>query len=162
MTRGNTGTEPDPRTVYADIIDHPCHVSDHHPQMSLHDRAAQFAPFAALSGYDDMIAEEARPVGRRIELSEEETEHLNRKLNRLRDAIADGSKPTVFVTRFIPDPLKAGGRYETRTEIIRRIDPVKEVIVLDRKAGIAGSYETLRIADIRDIHGGLADSTDWE
>ena len=65
MTKGITGREPDPRVVYADIIDHPHHVSDHHPRMSPHDRAAQFAPFAALSGYEEMIAETARSVGDR-------------------------------------------------------------------------------------------------
>ena len=79
MKKQAAGKAPDPRVVYADIISHPHHVSDHHPQMSLYDRAAQFAPFAALPGYDDMIAEEARPVARRIELSEEEQEQLNQK-----------------------------------------------------------------------------------
>ena len=141
MKKQAAGKAPDPRVVYADIISHPHHVSDHHPQMSLYDRAAQFAPFAALPGYDDMIAEEARPVARRIELSEEEQEQLNQKLNLISDAIAAGTKPVVSITIFIPDLLKDGGRYETVTE----------------KIGIAGSYESLRMADILEIHGTLVD-----
>ena len=87
MTKGITEREPDPREVYGDIIDHPHWESPTHPPMSLYDRAAQFAPFAALSGYDDMIGEEARLVDNRIELSEEETEELNRKLSRMDEMI---------------------------------------------------------------------------
>ena len=60
MAKGIINKEPDPRIVYADIIDLPHHQSTTHPHMSLYDRAAQFAPFAALTGYDDMITEEAR------------------------------------------------------------------------------------------------------
>ncbi len=60
MAKGIINKEPDPRIVYADIIDLPHHQSSTHPHMSLYDRAAQFAPFAALTGYDDMITEEAR------------------------------------------------------------------------------------------------------
>ncbi len=62
MTKGITGKEPDPKIVYADIIDMPHHQSLAHPHMSLYDRAAQFAPFAALTGYEDMINEEAKKV----------------------------------------------------------------------------------------------------
>ena len=60
MTKGITEKEPDPRIVYADIIDLPHHQSSTRPHMSLYDRAAQFASFAALTGYDDMVKEEAR------------------------------------------------------------------------------------------------------
>ena len=157
MKKQAAGKVPNPRVVYADIISHPHHVSDHHPQMSLYDRAAQFAPFAALPGYDDMIAEEARPVARRIELSEEEQEQLNQKLNLISDAIAAGTKPVVSITFFVPDLLKDGGRYEMVTEKIRRVDPHGQVVILDRKTGIAGSYESLRMADILEIHGTLVD-----
>lgn len=62
MTRGIKEKEPDPRIVYGDMIDHPHYQSPTRPHMSLHDRAAQFAPFAALSGYDDMVREKARIV----------------------------------------------------------------------------------------------------
>ena len=104
-----------------------------------------------------MIAEEARPVARRIELSEEEQEQLNQKLNLISDAIAAGTKPVVSITIFVPDLLKDGGRYETVTEKIRRVDPHGQVVILDRKTGIAGSYESLRMADILEIHGTLVD-----
>ncbi len=60
LTKGITGKEPDARIVYGDIIDMPHHQSQTHPHMSLYDRAAQFAPFAALTGYEDMINEEAK------------------------------------------------------------------------------------------------------
>ncbi len=62
MAKGIINKEPDPRIVYADIIDLPHHQSSTHPHMSLYDRAAQFAPFAALTGYDDMITQEARKI----------------------------------------------------------------------------------------------------
>ena len=151
MAKGITGKEPDPREVYVDIIDHPHWVSPKHPQMSLYDRAAQFAPFAALTGYEDMIGEEARLVDNRIELSEEELAELNRKLSLIDEAISQGSKPEATITYFVPDPLKPGGVYETTTGKIRRVDPVSGKIQLDRKVTTAGSYMEIRIEDILDI-----------
>ena len=68
MTKGITGREPDPEIVYADIFHLPRPVSERHPPMSLQDRAAQFAPFAALSGYHDMIEEEAQLVNNKTEI----------------------------------------------------------------------------------------------
>ena len=130
MTVGMSGKEPDPRQVYADIIDLPHHVSDHHPAMSLYDRAAQFAPFAALSGYDDLIREEGRLVGRRIELSESDLEQLNHRLARITSAIRGGTRPIAEITYFIPDPFKASGRYETITERIRKVDSVGQVVIV--------------------------------
>ena len=153
MTKGITGKEPDPEIVYADIFRLPHHVSDHYPPMSLYDRAAQFAPFAALVGYDDMIREEARLVDHKIELSDEEITRLNRKLRLITDEITGGTKPEVSITYFIPDPMKSGGRYETVRERIRKVDTVEQVIILNRKAGKAGSFEVIRIDDILEIHG---------
>ena len=101
MTKGITGKEPDPREVYGDIIDHPHWESPTHPPMSLYDRAAQFAPFAALSGYDDMIDEEARLVDNKIELSDEELEELNRKLSRINESINQGNPPAAIITYFV-------------------------------------------------------------
>ena len=149
----SAGKEPDPRVVYADIIDLPHHESDHHPAMSMHDRAAQFAPYAALVGFHGMIAEEARQVGSRMEPSDEELEQLSRKLNRISREIENGTRPPVSVTYFVPDPLKAGGRYETVTEKIRKVDPVRQTVILDRKTGSAGSWMEIRIADILEITG---------
>ena len=111
MTKGITGKEPDPSIIYADIIDHPHWQSPTRPHMSLYDRAAQFAPFAALTGYDDMVSEEARLVDNKIELSEGEIELLNQKLNLLNDVIFDGVHPTVSITYFVPEKMKNGGKY---------------------------------------------------
>ena len=151
MTKGSNGKEPDPREVYADIIGHPHWVSPKHPPMSLYDRAAQFAPFAALAGYEDMIGEEARLVDNRIELPQEELEELNRTLNRISEKISSGTRPELTITYFVPDPLKPGGVYETTTGKIRRMDPVSRKIQLDRKVTTAGSYMEIRIEDILDI-----------
>ena len=114
MAKGITEKEPDPRIVYADIIDLlPHHQSATRPHMSLYDRAAQFAPFAALTGYDDMVKEEARYVGQQIELGEASIELLKQKLTLIADVIEDGTKPTVSITYFEPDTMKAGGKYVT-------------------------------------------------
>ncbi|MCR4752684.1 MAG: hypothetical protein K5852_10360 [Eubacterium sp.] len=155
MAKGITGKEPDPREVYRDIIDHPRWESPTRPPMSLYDRAAQFAPFAALSGYDDMIDEEARLVDNRIELSEEELEELNRKLSLIHESIRQGIRPAVTVTYFVPDPLKPGGLYTTVTERVRRVDAANGIIRLDRKVSKteskAESYMEIQIKDILDI-----------
>ena len=151
MAKGITGKEPDPREVYGDIIDHPHWESPTHPPMSLYDRAAQFAPFAALSGYDDMIDEEARLVDNKIELGEEEWEELNRKLALIDESIRQGVRPVAGITYFVPDPLKPGGLYQTVTEKVRRVDAVGGVIQLDRKVTAGGSYMEIRIEDILDI-----------
>ena len=151
MTKGITGKDPDPREVYADIIGHPHWESPVHPPMSLYDRAAQFAPFAALTGYEDMIDEEARQADNKIELSEEELEGLNRELGQIDEEIRQGNPPVITVTYFIPDPLKAGGIYETVTEKVRRVDPAAGTIRLDRKATAAGTWMEIRIEDILHI-----------
>ncbi len=151
MAKGITGKEPDPREVYADIIDHPRWVSPKHPPMSLYDRAAQFAPFAALTGFEDMIGEEARTVDNKIEPGEEDLEELNRTLNRIGTEIAGGRKPVVSVTYFIPDPLKTGGIYETVTEKVRRIDGTARKIILDRMVSVGGSFLEIGIENILEI-----------
>ena len=151
MAKGITGKEPDPREIYGDIIDHPHWESPTHPPMSLYDRAAQFAPFAALSGYEDMIGEEARLVDNKIELSEEELEELNRKLGMMDEKISHGIRPAVTITYFVTDPRKPGGLYQTVTEKARRVDAVHGVIQLDRKVTAAESYMEIQIKDILDI-----------
>lgn len=152
MARGIRENEPDARQVYADIIDLPHHRSDHHPPMSLHDRAAQFAPFAALSGYEDMVQEETRLVDRRIELTDEDIEINSRKLSRIAEAIRNGEKPVLSITYFVPDPLKPGGTYETIREAVRKIDPVRQTLELNRPTGFAGSRLTIPLRDILEIH----------
>ena len=159
MTAGIKKGEPDPKVVYADIMDFPhWEPGPAHPRMTLYNRSAQFAPFAALSGYDDMVAEEARQIDNRIELSEEDMALMDRKLNVIGNAISAGRHPAVTVTRFVPDPLKAGGKYVTTEEEIRRIDLVKGKLILSRTQGNAGSYMEINIPDILDLQGeGLDD-----
>ena len=160
MAKGITEKEPDPRIVYADIIDLPHHQSPTRPHMSLYDRAAQFAPFAALTGYDDMVKEEARYVGQQIELGEASIELLNQKLTLIADVIEDGTKPTVSITYFEPDTMKAGGKYVTATEKIKKIDPVARKVILMKKSGVAGLNATIDIDRITEIHGDLVDYMD--
>jgi hypothetical protein len=152
MTKGITEHEPDPRVIYGDIIDKPHWQSPTRPHMSLYDRAAQFAPFAALTGYDDMITEEARLVDNKIELDNTEIEVINQKLEILADSISNGEKPEVSITYFVPDLLKNGGKYETVTEVIKKIDIVQGQLVLERKVGVAEMNATIDIKDILEIH----------
>ena len=121
---------PDPRIVYADIISLPHHHSATRPHMSLHDRAAQFAPFAALAGYEEMVDEEARITDREISLGDSELDLLDQQFRRLSDMLSTGQRPQVSVLVFIPDQHKAGGRYETVTGHARRLDPVEKKLVI--------------------------------
>lgn len=89
---------------YEDIINIEHHVSKKHPQMSLHDRSTQFAPFAALVGFDDMVEETARIVTQKIEINEEQKEKLDRKLQEIKQKI--DLKPLVTITYFVPDKFK--------------------------------------------------------
>ena len=151
MSKGITEKEPDPEIVYADIFRHPHWQSPARPSMSLYDRAAQFAPFAALTGYEDMIGEEARITDRRIEPGEAEADALNETLARLQAALRKGEKPTVSITRFVPDPLKAGGKYETITDAVKRIDTVRGRIVLVRTEGYGDRNIEISLPDILEI-----------
>ena len=157
MTKGITEKEPDPREVYKNIIYLPHHESKKHPPMSLYDRAAQFAAYKALSGYEDMVAEEARTVDNKIELTEEELDGLNQKLNLINDVIRDGVRPMLAITYFIPDPLKAGGMYETVTDQIKRIDVARGKVILRKTEGYGKSNVEIDIRDILEIRGELVD-----
>lgn len=114
---------------YDDIINLPHHVSKKHPQMSLEARSAQFAPFAALTGYGDAIDETQRETEDRIELDEEQKSILNRKIQFIKENI--DNKPEIIVTYFIPDLTKEGGRYVTITGNIIKIDSFKQSIILE-------------------------------
>ena len=160
MTKGITGKEPDPSIIYADIIDHPHWQSPTRPHMSLYDRAAQFAPFAALTGYDDMVSEEARLVDNKIELGDTELEKLNQKLILINDVIRDGLHPTVSITYFVPDPLKAGGKYDTVEDQIKNVDTVKSKLVLMRTEGYGHMNVEIDLRDILEIRGELVDYLD--
>ena len=119
---------------YEDIINLPHHVSNKRPQMSIEQRASQFAPFSALTGYEDAIKETARLTNRKIEVDDGLKEVLNNKLNILEDNIKN--KPEVSITYFIPDKKKSGGEYNTIIGIIRRIDVVNNLIIMEDKSKI--------------------------
>ena len=105
---------------YEDIINLPHHVSPTRPQMPMSDRAAQFAPFAALTGYDAAIKETGRLTDERIELDEEALTTLDMKYQLLMDALDDA--PVVTITYFQPDERKAGGKYITATGAVKKVD----------------------------------------
>ena len=111
---------------YDDIIHLPHHVSSTHPQMSAADRAAQFSPFAPLTGYGDIIAETSRFTDTRAELEEDLQEELGRKLRFLADHIHES--PRVTVTYFQPDSRKEGGTYHTICCTVTNVDPSVQIL----------------------------------
>jgi len=115
------------KTPYDDIIHLPHHVSKRHPQMSLYNRAAQFAPFAALTGHDAAIEETARLTDVQQELTQSERDVLNRKMNYLLHA--DGI-PVIEITYFQPDLKKKGGTYRTVSGAIKKVDDAGVCVVL--------------------------------
>ena len=114
---------------YDDIIDMPHHQSKERPHMSLHDRAAQFAPFAALTGYEDAIKETARLTDEEIILDESTVGRINEKLFEISQHLLEKRK--VSITYFRQDKTKKGGVYLTDIGIIKRIDEAEKCIVLD-------------------------------
>ena len=113
---------------YEDIINLPHHVSPTRPQMPLSDRAAQFAPFAALTGYDSAIKETGRLTDERIELDEEALTALDMKYQLLMDALNEA--PKVTITYFQPDERKAGGKYITATSAVKKVDDFERRITM--------------------------------
>ena len=108
--------------LYDDIIGMPHHVSGRHPQMSMLDRAAQFSPFAALTGHDAAIAETARLTVQKRELTEEQKLEISNRLNALQARLK--TDPAVTVVYFEEDGRKAGGEYRTVTGRAKRVDPL--------------------------------------
>ncbi len=113
---------------YDEIMDLPHHVSKTRPQMPMSDRAAQFAPFAALTGYDDAVKETGRLTDDKIELEESSLNELNARIQLLREKLAD--VPEVTFTYFKPDERKAGGAYRTVTGRVKKLDDYSRLIVL--------------------------------
>ena len=118
------------RDAYADIIDLPHHRAENRRHMSLYDRAAQFAAFKALSGYEDMIDESGRYTQSRPELSDYELELLDRETALLSARMENGEKPEVTVTYFVPDPFKSGGSIQSIRARIKEIDSVVRCMTL--------------------------------
>ena len=127
---------------YDDIIALPHPEPRTHPRMSLHDRAAQFSPFAALTGHSAAIAETGRLTDSRITLDESEMARVDAALQRLRELLPQA--PAVSITYFVPDERKAGGSYQTVTGTARRIDTANGVLLLTDQRAIP-------IPDILDV-----------
>ena len=113
---------------YKDIINLPHKQSTKRPHMSLLDRAAQFAPFAALTGYDDAVKETARLTDEKIEMSEENLNVLNMKYQILVDKLDEEHE--VIFTYFVPDGAKSGGAYVTKQGIVKKMDDYERLITL--------------------------------
>ena len=113
---------------YNEIMGLPHHVSKTRPQMPMSDRAAQFAPFAALTGYDSAIKETGRLTDERIELDEEALTALDMKYQLLMDALNEA--PKVTITYFQPDERKAGGKYVSATGAVKKVDDFERRITM--------------------------------
>lgn len=119
---------------YDDIIDLPHPVSQRHPQMPLADRAAQFSPFAALTGLDAALQETARLTDQRITLDEYEQAELDKMLQAVREAAPQ--HPAVQITYFQPDARKAGGQYVTSVGHVKRIAEYEQQLILTEGTSI--------------------------
>lgn len=123
-------------TNYNDIIDLPHHISPTRPRMPREERAAQFMPFAALTGHDDAIREEARTTAARIELDDALLEQIGQKIQWLVDH--QDRHAEVTVTWFCPDKnkKKGGGRYQKDSGTIRRVNEYNRCLCMDNGKNI--------------------------
>ncbi|MBT9779417.1 hypothetical protein GPL15_23345 [Clostridium sp. MCC353] len=137
---------------YDDIIHLPHHVSSVHPPMPVSDRAAQFAPFAALTGHGEAIKETARLTDKRVELDENAKAILDEKLRMVQEMLSQ--QPEITVTYFQPDEKKAGGRYVSASGNVKKIDLYHHLIVMT---------DGLRIPldEVYEIEGDIFGSADY-
>lgn len=134
---------------YDDIIDLPHHVSATRPQMPMMDRAAQFSPFAALTGYDAAIKETGRLTDEKVEMDAEALNILNMKFRILIDSLAE--EPEVTFTYFKPDKRKDGGAYIEITGVVKKMDAFKRLIVMQ-------SGTKIPMDDVLEIEGDIFSS----
>lgn len=134
---------------YADIIDKVHHQSKSRKHMSLNDRAAQFLPFAALTGYDAAIIETARLTSEKKTLGPEDKVELNKRLSAIKATLK--SKPTFLITYFEKDEKKDGGSYKTVETTIQSVDEVNKVLILPNR-------DTINIGDLYHIDGEIFDT----
>ncbi len=113
---------------YDDLLNLPHPVSQKHPRMSAHDRAAQFSPFAALTGHSAAMEETARLTDQKLEPGEVRLEELNKNLQTIQMHIRE--QPAVQITFFVPDTRKSGGEYRTVQGRVRRIDEGAQLLIL--------------------------------
>jgi len=137
------------RFPYEDIVNLPPHISKKHPQPTMLERAARFAPFAAITGYEEMVLEEARVTDERIELDEGTLAMLNEKLNIIHDSL--DSEPVIKITYFEPDKRKSGGAYVSVTGTVKRIDEYERLVIMS-------DGKKIRIDEIFGLEGKLFDS----
>ena len=136
---------------YNDIIDMPHHQSKTRNHMSIHDRAAQFSPFAALTGYDGAIKETVRLTDTRIELDETKKAALDERIGMIREHLSEQQE--IEITFFQPDEKKSGGAYLTLRGVIKKIDEYEKRLVMQ-------SGEQILIDDIAEITGELFSALD--
>ena len=120
---------------YSDIMDHPHHRSQTRPHMSMITRAAQFSPFAALTGYDEAISETQRLTEEQVTLDETEVARINEQLSEIAQHLSE--RWQVTITYFLPDARKSGGAYLTDTGTVKKIDEVEHVVRMDSGIGIS-------------------------
>ena len=113
---------------YEDIVNLPPHISKKHPQPSMMDRAARFAPFAAITGYEEMVLEEARVTEEQIHLDEDAVALICEKINMIQEFIDE--EPEVRITYFEPDKKKSGGAYITITGTPKSVDEYEQLLIM--------------------------------
>ena len=138
---------------YDDIINLPRYISKKHPQMSIEARSAQFAPFSALTGYDEAIKETARLTDKRIEIDDGLKIILNNKLQYVLEKIK--LKPEIIFTYFVYDDKKIGGKYVEKIGVVKKIDMVEQYVMLIDKTKIP-------ILEIINITGEIFNSMEEE
>lgn len=127
---------------YQDIINLPHYEPKKHPRMSIEARSTQFAPFSALTGYDDVVKETGRLTQRKLELSEEQKINISLKLQEALD-----NKKEVLIKYFIKDTKKQGGKYSEKTGVIKKYDQIKQMIIFYDKTQI----EINNVVEISDL-----------
>lgn len=129
---------------YDDIINMTYKKSDRRVHMSIYDRAAQFAPFSALTGYSDIVGETERLTSRKIQLDEYEVEHINRELRYAMEHIEE--YPEAVMTYFVPDEKKSGGEYRTLKDKIKKIDDYEGKILFT--SGVVIPFEEIIVLSV--------------
>lgn len=137
---------------YDDIISLPHHESAKHPKMPALDRAAQFMPFAALTGHNAAVRETERLTDSRMELDEMKKEELNEHLQFIKEQLLQ--KPQISITYFLPDTQKNGGAYLTITGTVRKIEQTRHQVIMENGTVIP-------MDDIYEIESALFDNDEY-
>ena len=137
---------------YDDIISLPHHESAKHPKMPALDRAAQFMPFAALTGHNAAVMETERLTDSRMELDEMKKEELNEHLQFIKEQLLQ--KPQISITFFLPDTQKNGGAYLTITGTVRKVEQTRHQVIMENGTVIP-------MDDIYEIESALFDNDEY-